>query len=270
MLWNAMARLSSIKKESEYWLHCPMPSSHRYLERTPKFPTFQGLTKSINRTRGGMGCHSLSRSGKRGTRKDAACPFYELRDVGCFQPFQGARLTCFAYDWLFQFEYPSLYISTEKVFIYFQWDSLYGWINLGFFFSAHPHPSRLQCAGYPISFWRFSSKSYHLPIQESQVSKTDPDAMGQKSHYENIRQASAGCLSSPQRNKALPPIFTMIFSPWERIKQHPLLQTHKLALFFQTPPLINTNLCGERSLNREAERPTHSAPPPTRAFVPLY
>ena len=35
----------------------------------------------------------------------------------------------------------------------------------------------------------------------------------QKSHYENIRQASAGCLSSPQRNKALPPIFTMIFSP---------------------------------------------------------
>lgn len=154
MLWNAMSRLSSIKKESKYWVHCSTPSSDWYLERTPKFPTFQGLTKSINRTRGGMGCHSLSRSGKQGTRKGAACPFYELGDVSCFQPFQGVKLMCSAYDWLFRFEYPSLYISTEKMFIYFQWDSLYGWINLGFFFSAHPHPT-LHISSVPATLFHF-------------------------------------------------------------------------------------------------------------------
>lgn len=46
------------------------------------------------------------------------------------------------------------------------------------------------------------------------------------------------------------------------MKWHPLLQTHKLAFFFQTPPPSNTNLCqGEEEVREEAEWPKDVSPP---------
>ena len=207
-----------------------------------------------------MRCHSLSRSGKRGPHKGAACPPYELWEHRLFPAFSGGKTELFCIGLTVSIWVPPA--PKKCSFISVRQSIWLHKLGLFLFCTPPPHPSYLQCASYPISFWRFSSNSYHLPIQEEPGQQGRSHHHKAENHYKHIMQASAGCLSSPRRNKAPPPIFTMIFSPWERIKQHPLLHTHKLALFFQTPPPINTNLCGESRLNtEEAERPHILCPP---------
>lgn len=230
---------------------------------------------SVTWTTRQMGCHSLSRSGKRGPHKGIACLFCELEDLSCFQPLLGGRagggglvLRVTVSIWV----PPSWHQHRENVHLFLVRQS--PWLDkpglFSFLHTAHPLIHISSGLATLFHFERFHPTRTTCPVQKSQVSKMEHDTTGQKSRYQTIRQANEYCLSFPLRNKALPPIFYIIFSQWEIIKRHPLLQTHQLALSSHprpSPPSTQT-FVGGRRLNRGdamAQRP----PPHTSIRSPL-
>ena len=111
-----------------------------------------------------MRCHSLSRSGKRGPHKGAACPPYELWEHRLFPAFSGGKTELFCIGLTVSIWVPPA--PKKCSFISVRQSIWLHKLGLFLFCTPPPHPSYLQCASYPISFWRFSSNSYHLPIQE--------------------------------------------------------------------------------------------------------
>lgn len=108
---------------------------------------------------------------------------------------RGARPICSACNLLFQFEYPILYREHVHLFSVRQSTGLDRHVPTSTQLPptpVHSHTSGVLAT--PFHFQCFNPNHTASPIQKSRVSKTEEDGTGQKSHYQNIRQARVCCL----------------------------------------------------------------------------